>query len=131
MSNRFYAVVTLDDSKMKNLESASESSLPVEIADEVTRGIVAECKTLSRVDTGEMRKGWTRRRIGHWSRGQAGYRVFNPVEHAIYNEFGTRNMSAQPMLRPAIKHASEKVSGIARKALMRSTVRTRLILVSD
>lgn len=50
----------------------------------------------SRVDTGTMRRGW-----------QAVMRtelhgvVFNPVEYTIWNELGTRFMSAAPMATPA------------------------------
>lgn len=28
--------------------------------------------------------------------------VFNLIRYAVYNEYGTRHMAAQPMLRPAI-----------------------------
>lgn len=52
----------------------------------------------SRVDKGEMRAGWAVEMTG-----QAEGQVVNPVEHTAFNEYGTRNMSAQPMLRPAME----------------------------
>lgn len=51
---------------------------------------------LSRVDTGEMRDGWT------WRRTSSGSGVLeNDVAHVVFNEYGTIHMSAQPMARPA------------------------------
>lgn len=49
----------------------------------------------SRIDTGDMIQGW------QWNDTNAGGVLFNPVEHTVYNEYGTRYMSAQPMARPA------------------------------
>lgn len=51
----------------------------------------------SRVASGEMRGGWQ-----YNVEGQEGV-VFNMVQHTIYNEYGTINMSAQPMLAPAVE----------------------------
>lgn len=63
-------------------------------ADRVVKGAAAR----SRVDTGRMRAGWQSERTGEYE-----YEVSNDVDYTIYNEFGTRNMSAQPMLGPAIE----------------------------
>lgn len=57
-------------------------------------------KVRSRVDTGQMKNGW--HSVDH---GTADGEVRNGVEHAIYNEFGTRHMSAQPMLHPSVEDA--------------------------
>lgn len=57
----------------------------------------------SRVDTGEMRAGWEDEDDGAYE----GI-VFNLVSHTIDNEYGTVNMSAQPMLRPAIEQCQPK-----------------------
>lgn len=69
-------------------------------ADVATRNgakrVVDGAKRRSRVDTGRMREGWDYEQTG-----PAEYTVFNDVDYTIYNEFGTRNMSAQPMLGPA------------------------------
>jgi HK97 gp10 family phage protein len=52
----------------------------------------------SRVDTGAMRDGW------RWNAtGKGSGEVVNDVEYTQYNEFGTRYMAAQPMLRPAVE----------------------------
>jgi HK97 gp10 family phage protein len=51
----------------------------------------------SRVDTGELRDSWAVAFTG-----PTDGEVFSDSDHAVYNEFGTVNMTAQPMLRPAI-----------------------------
>lgn len=59
----------------------------------------------SRVDTGALRGSW---RTEHPRPGVA--IVASDQEHAIYNEFGTRHMAAQPMLQPAVKRVLPKVA---------------------
>jgi hypothetical protein len=58
------------------------------------------CKARSRVDKGQMREGWT----GEMTGAAEGI-VYNPVEHSIFNELGTTNMPAQPMLTPSVEEA--------------------------
>jgi hypothetical protein len=58
--------------------------------------IEAGCKQRSRVDTGAMRAGWQSQMTGP-TEGE----VFNPIEYTPHNEWGTVNMSAQPMAHPA------------------------------
>lgn len=60
----------------------------------------------SRVDTGEMRDGWQVEAAGD------GFRVYNDVEHAVYNEYGTRHMSAAPMLHPATDEVVGKMGDL-------------------
>lgn len=62
--------------------------------------IEAGCKERSRVDTGQMRNGWQASMDGDLSG-----TVSNSVDHAIYNEYGTARMSAQPMLHPSMDAA--------------------------
>lgn len=58
----------------------------------------------SRVDTGEMRAGW------RWQRaGEGEGELTNDVPHTIHNEYGTRNMSAAPMARPALAEVGPKI----------------------
>jgi hypothetical protein len=52
----------------------------------------------SRVDTGQMMRGWQSEVTGK----HEGV-VYNMVEHSYYNEYGTVMMTAQPMLTPAIE----------------------------
>ena len=52
----------------------------------------------SRVDTGLMRSEW--KFDMHESAPEG--TVFNLIRYAVYNEYGTRYMAPQPMLRPAI-----------------------------
>lgn len=56
------------------------------------------CKIKSRVDKGQMRAGWQTKMEGDLT----GV-VFNPIGHTIYNELGTRRMSAKPMLVPSVE----------------------------
>lgn len=51
----------------------------------------------SRVDTGELRDSWAVAFTG-----PTDGEVFSDSDHAVFNEWGTRFMSAQPMLRPSI-----------------------------
>lgn len=53
-------------------------------------------RSLSRVDTGEMREGWTFKMDDdlHGTN-------YNDVPHAVFNEYGTRYTPAQPMIHPA------------------------------
>lgn len=62
--------------------------------------IQAGCQVRSRVDTGQMRAGWAVE-VTAPTEGV----VYNPVEHTIFNEFGTVNMSAQPMVGPSVEEA--------------------------
>jgi len=73
--------------------------------------IEAIAKQRSRVDTGAMRSGWQATSISDlvWD-------VINPLEHAIYNEFGTRGMAAQPMARPAAVEVFPQLVAGLRKA---------------
>lgn len=57
-------------------------------------------KARSRVDTGAMQGSWNTQPTG-----QLSARVSAGVEYAIYNEYGTSKMSAQPMARPAAHEA--------------------------
>jgi HK97 gp10 family phage protein len=57
----------------------------------------------SRVDTGELRDSWAVAFTG-----PTDGEVFSDSDHAVYNEYGTVNMSAQPMLHPAIDEERPK-----------------------
>jgi HK97 gp10 family phage protein len=95
------------DVLMARYESKWESDIPKVIArasvkaghdvDAVAQIGESVAKIRSRVDTGQMRDGWHAQRTGTFS-----FRLENSVEHTIYNEYGTTQMSAQPMLGPAI-----------------------------
>lgn len=77
------------------------------IVEKTARDIERGCKMRSRVDTGQMRAGWQIEATSQFSR-----TIFDPVEHTIFNEFGTasrnggRGMSAQPMLIPSVEAAA-------------------------
>lgn len=89
------------------------SRLPEIIATSEERGdlaVEAACASITRrakmhsaVDTGLMRASWEFEMLGD----QEG-RVFNVVRYAVYNEYGTRYMSPQPMLHPAIAETRDE-----------------------
>lgn len=85
----------------------------------IVNDVVNECKALSPVEFGQLKNGWmarvkgsdigfnqggskpAERKISPVAKAGEGY-VGNAVEHVVWNEFGTRKMAAQPMIRPAI-----------------------------
>lgn len=58
----------------------------------------AEINTV-RVDTGAMKNGWLIETTGPLER-----TIYNAMDYAKFNEFGTSRMSASPMLTPAVEH---------------------------
>lgn len=72
--------------------------------------VQGRCMAHSRVDTGEMRDGWTAEQTSDTT----GI-VYNDVPHTIFNEYGTVKMTAQPMLHPAIDEVKPAFNtGLAR-----------------
>lgn len=66
--------------------------------------IVDGAERRSRVgETGDMKAGWRYEVYAGFTA-----KVWNEEEYAIYNEFGTKHMSAQPMVRPAVKETEPK-----------------------
>jgi HK97 gp10 family phage protein len=62
------------------------------------REIRDTAKTLSPVKTGKLRKSIESRKTG-----EAQAQVGTDVDYGIYQEYGTRHMSAQPFLTPAFQ----------------------------
>lgn len=63
--------------------------------------VEAGAKARSRVDTGFMRGEW---QVADGD-DELEKRVVDAAEHTVYNEYGTRYMSAQPMAAPAAEDA--------------------------
>lgn len=78
------------------------SPLMARVAAEIT----ADAAARSRVDTGRMRRGWQSK-----ASGRGYYSVLNGTPYVSYHEFGTRKMSAQPMLGPAVAAARARYGG--------------------
>ncbi len=74
------------------------NSRTVAALDRGANNIETRAKGYSRVDTGTMRNGWQTAKLSNQARV-----VYNTVYYTIHNEYGTINMEAQPMLRPAIE----------------------------
>ena len=64
----------------------------------------------SRVDTGNMKNAWQTEMDGDMAA-----TVYNNVEYAVHNEYGTVNMTAQPMLHPAMDAARAPFSAALRE----------------
>jgi HK97 gp10 family phage protein len=79
-----------------------------QIAQKTISDIEAGAKARSRVDTAAMKNAWQAEMNGETSG-----TVSNPVEHTIYNEYGTRHMGAQPMLAPAVEEAAPEFEAAA------------------
>lgn len=48
--------------------------------------------------------------------GDTVYVVSSGAEYSVYVEYGTRNMQAQPFLRPAVKHVQNNMASIVEGA---------------
>lgn len=89
-------------------DGATGTSLAVRHAE---AAVERRAKEKSRVDTGTMRAGWQSREMGPFDG-----MVFNLTSYTIYNEFGTVNMSAQPMAVPAAEETRPEFEAEVRAA---------------
>lgn len=88
-------------STLPERKAVLERGIPI-VVEKTAADATRIAKEKSRVDTGAMRAGWTFSMVGP-KRAIVG----NAQEHSVYNEYGTRHMSAQPMIRPAIVQVSQ------------------------
>lgn len=86
LTSRFPAIIAYSTGKVTRAVRRAEANIEL------------RAKQRSRVDTGNMRGGWQTKSLGPFDG-----MVVNLVSYAIYNEYGTSRMPAQPMLRPAIE----------------------------
>lgn len=106
---------TLDTKPLDNYLRQADN-LPFATTAGISYRILQIARRLSRVRTGEMKRGWTREKTGTGK--DAGYIIYNDVEHTIYNEYGTVRMAAKPMLRPAIAQVSSLLPMALRKYIL-------------
>lgn len=90
-------------SRIPQIVAVAQAETQIE-TQQAANNIVAGAKARSRVDTGAMKAGWQSRRAEEANT----YEVFNPVYYTVFNEFGTVNMSAQPMLAPAVEEERQQ-----------------------
>lgn len=100
------------ESRLPKIILLSQSAVTLAVR-KAEAAIERRAKEKSRVDTGAMRGGWEHRPAGI-SEGI----VFNLVSYTIYNEYGTVNMSAQPMLRPAVEETRPEFEANIREAYL-------------
>jgi HK97 gp10 family phage protein len=79
--------------------SAASTEKARQVVIKTTADIKRGAQARSRVDTGAMKGAFTGQTSGMTGRIEAG------AGHTIYNELGTVNMAAQPMLTPAAADA--------------------------
>lgn len=100
--------VTFDglDELQSTLEKI-QSQVPKNIAqayEEVGNGAKDFMDGRTPVDTGRLRSGNTLETT------ENGFTLSNEVPYAIYVEYGTRKMAAQPFLTPTVEHAQEELA---------------------
>lgn len=71
----------------------------------LTIAVSNQAKMFAPVDTGRLRQS-----IEHKMIGPLEGEVFTPTEYAPFIEYGTRNMSAQPFMRPALDEMSKRAA---------------------
>jgi HK97 gp10 family phage protein len=72
------------------------------VVDKTALDIEAGAKARSRVDTSAMKNAWHTVAVGALES-----EVRNGMDYVIFNEYGTRHMSPQPMATPAAEEARE------------------------
>ena len=80
-------------------------SLTVE---EASAAVEGKAVVLAPVDTGNLRGSMYRKNTAR------GHEVGNTAEYAVYQEFGTVHMRAQPFLIPALDEVRKQLAKIAR-----------------
>lgn len=103
---------------MENVQAVLEQKMN-NITEKLSEGVAGSCKVVEAdakamcpVDTGELRKSITSEVSG--TTGVVG----TNKEYAMYVEFGTYKMAAQPYLVPALKENEEKVVQIIKDKVM-------------
>ena len=95
-----FSNVTLRSSIPKiNAEAAAKAAAVVQVT---AMNVQRDAATRSRVDTGRMRAGWQAR-----PESAASWLILNGVNYSEFHEFGTRYISPQPMLVPAVEAAEQ------------------------
>lgn len=84
-------------------------------ANRVGQEAKAYAQDIAPVDTGELRAGIDYE-VGETAHGWT-IVLFNPVEHAIFQELGTSKMAAQPSLRPAADAVFSKYGAYVKDAV--------------
>lgn len=108
-SGQFVGATVVLESRIPQIIAVAEAETQ-QITQRAAQNMVRVAKDHSRVDTGAMKAGWQYRRAPEAKT----YEVFNMVRYTIFNEFGTVNMSAQPMLAPAMAETQETYVGAMR-----------------
>jgi HK97 gp10 family phage protein len=101
-------------SRIPKMVAALEASLP-KVVERTGLRVEAGAKQRARVDTGYMR-GQIRWMPASPLRGE----VVGGADYTIYNEYGTVNMSAQPMFTPAAEEAKPLFDAEVEKAVQQA-----------
>lgn len=95
---------------LQTIEHAGERA-----ANRVGQEAKAYAETIAPVDTGELREGIDYE-VHQTSTGWT-IVLFNPVDHAVFQELGTSKMAAQPSLRPAADAVFPKYGQYVKEAV--------------
>ena len=99
------------EAKLKKLEPLTRSALERGVG-KAGENVVSHAKRFVRKDTGELQRSINSKPESTPNGAKA--TIGTNVEHAMYNEFGTSRMSAQPFLQPALQSNKNN----ARKLIM-------------
>lgn len=103
-------VVNLDN-VIQKFENAQELDYKPFIQ-KSTQLVQRTAKAMCPVDTGHLRRNINRKTERYGETGVVG-KVFNTVEYAPYQEFGTSRMNAQPFMYPAMRqHEKDILNGL-------------------
>jgi HK97 gp10 family phage protein len=105
--------VTLDYDRTDNIANAIERDVDDAITDG-TAEMVGTAQAIVPVDTGRLRASISMRRAGPLS-----WIFFSDTEYDVFVEYGTRNMAAQPYMRPAYERHRPGIIAACEMAIAR------------
>lgn len=116
------------DAKKAAMNATVQNNLSIGIA------VASQAKALAPVDMGQLRNSimWKTLQAKGGNDGAEGLKsqpasnevyVGSAVEHAVYQEFGTRYIPGQPYLRPAIIVINNILAGPARRQTVESIIK--------
>lgn len=106
------------DKVMKRFKGAEKVDMtqPVKVG---TRIVQRSAKQKAPVDTGDL-EGSIRRSFSGANTSMPTGRVSTNIEYAVYVEYGTSKMLAQPFLRPALKDSSKELNKLFSEHIKKS-----------
>ena len=109
----------LDD--LKALETKLRNKVVKKAQKDALTPIAAEIKDKVPVDTGELKAGVSKAKVGPRRQGliTSEIEISTPEDnpHVLRTEFGTRDQPAQPVIRPVVDKSIDQIEEVIREAL--------------